>query len=135
MAEKQVILDNEYATLWFHPESKIVHHKFHKFIHGEKFREVLEKGLEVFTDQGAIKWLTDDRLNSVMTKEDSMWVITDWNPRVIAAGWKYWAAVLPDKKLGQININWFVRGGQAQGLQAQVFEDADEALKWLESVE
>ena len=131
----EVILDNEYATLWYHPDSGIVHHKFHKFIYGEKFREVLNTGYEVFKARGASKWLTDDRLNSAIPKEDTAWLITDWNPRVIAAEWKYWAAVLPDKKVGQVNINWLMRGGHQQGLIALAFEDPDETLHWLETVD
>ena len=31
------ILDNEYATLLYHPETKIVHHQFHKPIGGWGF--------------------------------------------------------------------------------------------------
>jgi hypothetical protein len=41
------MLDNEYVTVWYHPETKIVHHKFHKFIYGDNFRAALNKGLEV----------------------------------------------------------------------------------------
>lgn len=129
------ILDNDYATLWYHPESRIVHHKFHKFIYGEKFRSVLEKGLEVFKEHNASKWLSDDRLNSALPKEDAEWGLTDWNPRVFAQGWKYWAVVMPDKVLGQTNLNYLMRENIELGLTVQVFDDADEALEWLESVE
>lgn len=48
----ETILENDYATLWYHPESKIVHHKFHKFIYGEKFRSVLNRGLEILEEHG-----------------------------------------------------------------------------------
>lgn len=131
---KITILDKEYVTLWYHPESKIVHHQFHKFIYGDKFREVLEKGLEIFKQYGATKWLSDDRLNSALPAADSKWGLEDWNPRVFAAGWKYWAVVVPDKVAGQLNINWLMRENIAHGLQVKAFDDADEALKWLESV-
>ncbi len=131
----QTIIDNEYVTLWYHPEAKIVHHQFHRFIHGEHFRKVLDQGLEVFKEHGANKWLSDDRLNSALPKEDSEWGLNDWNPRVFANGWKYWAVVMPDKKMGQTNLNWLMRENIAHGLVVQAFEDADEALKWLESVE
>jgi len=131
----QTIIDNDYVTLWYHPEAKIVHHQFHRFIHGEHFRAVLDQGLDVFKQYGAHKWLSDDRANSALPKEDSEWGLNDWNPRVFANGWKYWAVVMPDKKIGQTNINWLMRENIAHGLVVQVFEDPDEALKWLESVE
>ena len=133
--ETQVIIDNEYATLWYHPEAKTVHHQFHKFIHGDAFREILNRGIEVCATFGAHKWLSDDRHNSTLTKEDGEWAIVDWSQRVFAAGWKYWAVVLPDRKIGQTNLNLFMREYIARGLEVRVFEDPDEALKWLESVE
>lgn len=129
------ILDTDYATLWYHPEHKIVHHIFHRFIYGDKFREVLEKGLEVFQQQGANKWLSDDRHNSALPKADSEWGLNDWNPRVFAAGWKYWAVVMPDKVAGQTNLDWLMRENIKHGLTIKAFEDPDEAMAWLQSVE
>ena len=68
---KTTIIDTDYATLWYHSEQKIVHHQFHKFIYGQEFRQVLEKGLEIFKENDAHKWLSDDRLNSTLTAEDT----------------------------------------------------------------
>ncbi len=131
----EVILDNEHATLWYYPEDGIIHHQFHKFIYGDQFRAVLDKGAEIFKERAATKWLSDDRLNSALPKDDGIWALTDWNPRVRAAGWKYWAVIFPDKKVGQTNLNWFVRESNALGVTALAFEDVDEALSWLRSVE
>lgn len=125
--------ESEYATIWYHPESKIVHHKFHKFIYGEEFRKVLESGLQLFQEKGAAKWLSDDRLNSAIPREDGEWGIVNWSPRVMAAGWKYWAIVMPDKNIGKKNMELFMKTYIEQGLTIETFEDADEALKWLES--
>jgi hypothetical protein len=133
--ETQVIIDNEYATLWYRPQGKIVHHQIHKFIHGDALREVLNRGLDAFTTYSAHKWLSDDRNNSTLTKEDGEWGLVNWSPRVFDAGWKYWAVVLPDRKIGQINLNMFMREYITRGLEVRVFEDPDEALRWLESVD
>ena len=114
----EIILDNEYATLSYYPEDGIVHHQFHKFIHGAQFRAVLDTGAEIFKERGATKWLSDDRLNSALPKEDGVWALTEWNPRVRAAGWKYWAVIFPDKKVGQTNLNYFVRESNALGVTA-----------------
>jgi hypothetical protein len=130
----QIIIDTEYVTLRFHPEKKIMHHTFHKFIYGEEFRNLMNKGYEVFKANGAQKWLSDDRANSALPTEDLMWGFEDWFPRVWAAGWKYWAIVMPDKIAGQLNMNRIAKRYIDQGLNVQVFSDPDEALKWLETV-
>src|SRR5689334_16804117 len=101
------IVETDYATLWYHPEKKIIHHKFHKFIHGPEFRAVLDKGVDIMKQNGAAKWLSDDRNNSTLTQEDGAWAQTDWSVRVIDAGWKFWAIVMPEKVIGQINMKRF----------------------------
>jgi hypothetical protein len=128
---KNTIVDTEYATLWYYPENKIVHHKFHKYIYGEEFRQILEKGLEIFKQHHAQKWLSDDRNNSALTPEDSEWGINNWSPRVVGAGWKYWAIVMPDKVVGQMNMQRFIEIYAKQGVTVQIFDDPDEALTWL----
>ncbi|MCL4249168.1 MAG: hypothetical protein KJ065_13560 [Anaerolineae bacterium] len=131
---RETILETDYATLWYYPDSRIVHHQFHRFIHGEKFREVLETGLKVFRERGASKWLSDDRKNSALPQADAEWGLGDWNPRVFKEGWKYWAVVMPDKVAGQMNLNRLMKENIDLGLTVKAFEDPDEAMAWLESV-
>ena len=130
---RETIIDTDYATLWYHPESKIVHHKWKRFIYGEEFHNVLNKGVEIFKEHGATKWLSDDRENSAIPTEDVDWAKNDWFPRVFAAGWKYWALVMPEKVVGQLNMKRFVEPYSEMGLTVQVFKDPEEAQKWLEA--
>jgi hypothetical protein len=125
------IIDNDYATLLYHPDKKIVHHTFHKPIGGEPFRQVLLAGLNTLKANGAQKWLSDDRANSVLPPEDAEWGTTVWFPQVKAAGWKYWALVVPNDVKGRINMAEFVESYFEQGIRIMVFTDPEEALKWL----
>jgi len=129
---KTTLIDTDYVTLWYDSEKKIVHHKFHKYIYGKEFRNVLEKGLEVFKQEGAHKWLSDDRNNSALPTEDTTWAQTNWTPRVVAAGWKYWAIVLPEKVIGQMNMQHFIETNSKMGVTVQIFSDPDKARLWLE---
>ncbi|MBN1797573.1 MAG: hypothetical protein JW822_03290 [Spirochaetales bacterium] len=130
---KEKIMENEYATLWYYPESKIVHHKFHKFIYGEKFRNILMKGADLFEEKGCTKWLSDDRKNSALPQEDLAWGDANWKPRVMNAGWKHWALLMPDKTAGKLNLRPLVEQYSKEGVTVEIFEDEDEALKWLEN--
>ena len=62
------ILDNEYVTLWYHPDKQIIHHQFHKFLYGQAFRDAMNAGTEAMKKYGAHKWLSDDRKNSASKK-------------------------------------------------------------------
>ncbi len=128
------ILDTEYVTLWYYPEHKIVHHVIHKFIYGDNFRANLEEGLKIFQQYGAAKWLSDDRHNSVLMKEDIEWSGEDWFPRMYDAGWRYWAIVMPDKVVGQANMNRVMNTYVNRGLTVKIHDHSETALEWLKSV-
>ena len=130
--DKELILDNEYITVWYHPLKKIVHHEFHKFTYGKTLRDALSAGAAILEDKGAQKWLSDDRKNTGLGKDDMNWTATVWRPRVIKAGWKYWALVLPEKILGQMSMKRIIEEYANTGVTVQMFSDPDEAMRWLE---
>jgi hypothetical protein len=127
------IIDNEFCLLWFHNEKKIVHHQFKKFICGDKFRELLNKGCETLKQKGACKWLSDDRGNGALPKEDDDWAKQVWFPQTVKAGWKFWALVLPSQIVGQMNMKSFVNQFAQGGIKVNVFSDPAKALAWLEA--
>jgi len=128
------IMDSEAATLWFHPEAGIVHHRFKKPVCGDDFRWVLEGGLQLFMLRGADKWLSDDRANSALDPEDARWAMNDWAPRVAAVGWQYWAIILPKSEFGTMDMRKYIDQESALGVDVQIFSDPVLALAWLESV-
>jgi hypothetical protein len=128
----QILIDTEAVVLKYYPRTRIVHHELRRFVHGEEFRTVLEKGLEAFQKYHAKKWLSDDRGNGPLTAADAEWALTDWAPRVMAAGWKYWAVVMPEKILGEMNMKRWIEIYAEKGVTAQAFTDPELALEWLE---
>ena len=127
-----VILDDDFVALRYHVRTRVVHHELRKFVHGPQFRNVLEKGLELFVKHGANRWLSDDRGNGPLKPADADWALNDWAPRVMAAGWKYWAVVMPEKVLGQMNMKRWITTYAAQGVMVHPFIDPDEGLAWIE---
>ncbi|MBN1471547.1 MAG: hypothetical protein JW925_07190 [Syntrophaceae bacterium] len=131
--QKITVHENEHITLWYYPETKIIHHQFHKYIYGDEFRKGLNAGVEAMKKYGAIKWLSDDRNNMALPLDDVEWAKTDWFPRTLKAGWKYWALVQPAKAIGQLNMKQFTETYSKLGITVNVFSNPDEAMKWLES--
>ncbi len=128
------LLENDYATLVYHPESGIVHHEFRKFIYGDALREILEVGLTAFQQYGASKWLSDDRKNSAVPQADLEWAVEFWVIPMIQSGWKYWAVVLPDKAVGKAAMMRIIENFTQYGLTIEVFDDPADALNWLNSM-
>ncbi len=133
-APRQVVLKNEHVTIWFYPDTRIVHHRFHKFTVGQPLRDALDAGTAALQRFDAHKWLSDDRNLSALPEADVEWGRTEWFPRTIEAGWKAWALVLPQTIVGQMNLKRVAAEYAEHGLTANVFTDPIEALAWLERI-
>ncbi len=128
------LLDNDQVTLCYYPEYQIVHHTIHQPPTTQMLREMLNRGTEVFKENGADKWLSDDRKNADgLTEEDNRWGEEVWFPQTRAAGWKYWALVVPDNVAARASMIELVAHFNEQGVLTMVFVDLEAALNWLKS--
>ena len=128
---RQAIIETPFASLWYYPEERIVHHQIHRFIFGEAFRELLTKGAEVMKENGATRWVSDDRNNGALSTEDKAWADTIWRPMALRSGWKTWAIVLPETVVGQMNIRRIIQAEEVRCLEIQLFTSPDDALAWI----
>jgi hypothetical protein len=131
----QTVIDSPQGRLSFDTDKRIVHHRLGKNIDSQTLRAVLDGGIELIKTHKATKWLSDNRAINAHSDEDTRWINTDWLPRVIKAGWKYWALVVPDDFIARINMVEFVDSFYNQGVRVMVFTDINEAWQWLESVD
>ena len=129
------ILDNQYARLVYYTQDKIVHHTFHKPLDSTHFRLVLNAGVDLLGKYGATKWLSDNRAIDPHSDEDNAWANTEWVPRAIAAGWKYWALVVPHDIKARMNLSGVVNSFFEKGIRVMVFIDPDEAMTWLQQID
>jgi hypothetical protein len=131
----EVIYDSPFATLWYHPESKIIHHQTHPqkgSWQGDEFRKMMMLGSEFLAEKNSKKWLSDDRDTIGASKEEYQWGVDFWFPKTVKAGWKHWAIVQPKHIIAQLNMEKVVKDYKAQGINAMFFSDFEEAMRWLE---
>lgn len=129
-----IIIDNHHALLEFDPTTKIIHHKLHQSIDSHTLRRVLMSGVDLLKIHHATKWLSDNRDINAHSPEDTEWVNNHWLPAAVAAGWKYWALVVPDDFMARVNMSEFVDTFYAKGIRIMVFTDTDLAQQWLEKL-
>lgn len=127
------LLDNDQVTLLYYPEHKIVHHTIHHTPTTPMLREMLNLGTETLRENSADKWLSDDRKLEGLTEEDNRWGEEVWFPQTQAAGWKYWALVVPDGDEARTSMIKLVQHYNSQGVVTRVFVDLEQALEWLKS--
>ena len=97
-------------------------------------KELLSTGADYMEKHGATKWLSDDRDMVVVKEEGYKWADEVWVPRVLKAGFKYWAIVRPASSVfGNMQIKRFVKEYQERGVTVKVFDTVYDAVEWLES--
>ena len=127
-------LDSKDASIVYHADKKIVHHTFRQPVAGQAFHFVLETGVECLKQNGATKWLSDDRLNSELSAEDTKWATHDWFKLAQDAGWKTWALIVPHDIFARLNLIEHVNYYSSRGIRVMVFTEPDEAIKWLDGI-
>ncbi len=128
---KTVLFENEFVVLWYHSRTGIIHHKVKQPVMGDGLRTVLDLGYTQLGRNRACKWLSDDRLLGAFSREDQEWCERIWFPKTRAAGWKYWAIVLPESVLGKMSLNYFENRYSEQGITTKFFDIDDLAYAWL----
>ncbi len=128
------IVDNEYITLQYLPDTKIIYHTIHKPIDGQPLKDALNAGTDALIQHGACKWLSDDRNNGPLSQEVVEWGLNDWDPRTIGGGWKYWANVVPRELASAGTLMPLIEILYGMGLRMMVFTDLDKATQWLDSL-
>ncbi|MBN2529968.1 MAG: hypothetical protein JXR76_26495 [Deltaproteobacteria bacterium] len=128
---KELIVENDFYSIWYHPDSKIVHNQFHQYTYGDKFRNCLNDGLKVLEEKHAVKWLSDDRKNSAIPVADREWTMQNWVPRIAKMGWKYWAIIVPKSVIGKMNLEWFAGEIGIKDLTIKMFSEIEDGMNWI----
>jgi hypothetical protein len=128
---RETIIETPGLMLWYYPDTKIIHHELQKYPGVAALEAALEAGLTLMQTRGARKWLSDNRRGGAVPRSHHTWAQDDWGPRAAAAGWKYWAVLLPEELLGQANTNRLVDIYGRLGVTTRTFEHLEPATRWL----
>ncbi len=129
----QELINTEAMSLWYHPTSNFLHHKIKQRLPKGAFEELLSTGADYLEKKRASKWLSDDSNVVAISQEDSEYGDKVWAPRVIKAGFKYWAVVLPKSAVGSLQVKRFINEYRDKGVTVEAFDSIDSATAWLDS--
>ncbi|HEX3050854.1 MAG TPA: hypothetical protein VHP83_09390 [Aggregatilineaceae bacterium] len=128
------IVDNDYITVEYLADHRIIQHTIHKPVGGHILRDALNAGTAALEQYGACKWLSDDRKNGPLSTEEADWGFNDWNARTMNAGWKYWALVVPPALEAAGSLIPTIEDLHERGLRVMTFTDLESALNWLDNM-
>jgi hypothetical protein len=126
----EVYKDYPYVTLGWDDEAKVAISTFKSgFMRAEAFKAAREEFLVLIKLKKAYKTLSDGREMAVLSQETQKWVSEDWAPRVLAAGVRYSAIIVPKDFLAKMSAEAIV--SNSADMTAHYFDDQAAALKWL----
>ena len=66
-----IILDNQYITIRYLPDKKMIYHTVHQPFGGQDLRDALATGFDALRQYGLHKWLSDER-KAVVSSRDNL---------------------------------------------------------------
>lgn len=126
------IVDNEFYTAWVIPEYRMISHVWHKHCKGDTWRNNITSAADAFEKHNCIRWLSDDRrFLGTLDPEDWKWGDIHFSARCQAAGWKYFAMVLPESGMAKISIRAVCNAFASHGVETEAFTDYAKAFSWI----
>jgi hypothetical protein len=100
------------------------------FFSGEKFRQGLEKILELIKEKVATLYIADISSAKVISLDDQNWISQDWSPRAYEAGLRKNAFIYPKDVFAQMAVRRVTQIMRTE-IEIAYFHDEAEAIKWL----
>lgn len=129
------VFEHKQVTVWYDPDKNILHNQIHEYTYGDVFRQFLMAVVDAMTHYRTTKVLSDDRKNPVLHPDDQKWAREMWEPKMIEAGWKYWAIVQPERMIANMRMIKFAERLLHLGIIVELFDDVEDAMRWLERQE
>jgi hypothetical protein len=100
----------------------------------QEYRAAHETVLTAFRENHASRNLIDATHARVVSDEDQKWLIQNWIPRVVAAGRRWTAIVMPKRALARTISENIDKRPRSSLTEVEYFDTVDEAAAWLSTV-
>ncbi|WP_299454863.1 hypothetical protein [uncultured Microscilla sp.] len=134
----ETYLKNEFITIHYSTEQKIIQLTWLGFIDSTALRQGLNIALNLAKQNKLNLWIMDQRLRRVLRSEDATWIINDWFPRFYKINPKSKIAILlPEDTFGEYNTRKNVKEIESRHQQMmpyKYFSTIKQALYWLTPV-
>lgn len=103
------------------------------FVSGEQFRVILNEIINVLSAKKASTIIADARNMKVISEADRKWIIDDWYPRALAAGFRCQALVVTKDTFNEQAIKLIVMKYNEDDVKTRYFTSPEEAVEWVKN--
>ena len=119
------------AVLKWDPGSGAVYIEWQGWADSTEFALLLEAGLRALKEYHGSRWLADCRNMKTIDESDQEWLDRSWFPRMLAAGLRRMAVLMPKSALAKMNVQNILGKVPGTKLQVAYFATVSEARQWL----
>ncbi|TGL63296.1 methyl-accepting chemotaxis protein [Leptospira sarikeiensis] len=120
---------SDIGSLYYMKKNELVEVVWTENFSDEKYKEMLNKGLELVKEMNASKWMADTSDMGVTSPEAQTWVNENWFPRAINSSLRKIAIVIPQSVLAELAMdNSSLKAGN---IELRNLPSREEGMKWL----
>lgn len=119
------------GVVTWNPTCEAVHLEWQGWADSTERKELLEAGLNMLTQHRGTRWLADCRDMKAVKQSDQDWIDRSWFPRILAAGLRRMAIVMPKSGLARMNVEDILSRVPGTKLDTECFAAVESATEWL----
>jgi hypothetical protein len=101
------------------------------YSHGEEFRLILDKIIELLAIKKVGLIIADARKMKIISPEDQHWIVQDWYPRAVKAGFNFEVLIVSKDTFNERSINKIVHQYDDKKVRTIYFYSFSQATHWL----
>ena len=101
------------------------------FVKGEPFRNILNQIIRAFEEHHASTVIADAREMKIITEADRKWIVDDWYPRALAAGFRCQALIVSKDSFNEQAIKLIVSKYNNEVVKTRYFIAPEDAEEWV----
>lgn len=129
----ETVYTDDVCSISFDPGIPCIELTWHGYATSKQFRQIAEQQLAAMQAKQVSKVLDDHQHMLIVCAEDQQWVMADWLPRALAAGYQALAIIPSDDYFNKVATQNVVSQIQRDVLEIRHFQDREDAKAWLKT--
>jgi len=128
-----IYFKNDCINVYWDEPIKAVCGEWLRYAEGDEYRDGLKAGVDLIAQKGSSRWLADTRNLGPITQEDQNWTTEYLIPKVVKAGMRSTAIVIPRRVIAKMGLNKILSKVGDNEFATSHFDKLEDARKWLGS--
>lgn len=135
MANLELCFSSEACDIYFNAGLHVIQSRWKgKYVEGEALRLILNELIVALQKQNAAIIIADARDMLIISHADQQWIIDDWYPRAVKAGFRYQGLILSVNTFNELNVKQITNNYDTAVIETRYFQSPSEALEWVREI-